>query len=280
MKTLIPLFALLLLASCEEEVQMYDKLTAAERRAIEQASELKCQSANNAKYTTFKNEAAKIYDSSSFDRGDGFYYEYKEGNVVKQKADIRVWKRDGTANEVYFYITDTLIGASSYFVRVTQAVNEAMIDDLFADHCLSGTNKIFTSTIGSSSLSVKYEYTVPNSPNKDELIDSYTIPFAKPVFFANYQLNRTVTTKKLDGGAQVGNPVKYASTLTNKSYDFDGHDVATNSTYYTQKFCEIDFLSSGSPASHYRVEKYGSAIGYRLTNCTTTVPVGWDLTIP
>lgn len=278
MKSIILIFALLLLASCEEEVQMYDRLTDAERRAIEQASELKCQSANSAKFTSFKNEAAKIFDSSSYDRGDGFYYEYKEGTTVKQKADIRVWKRDGTANEVYFYITDTLLGATSYFVRVTQAVNEAMIDDLFADHCLSGTSKIFTASIGTSSDSVKYEYTVPNSPNKDEYIDSYTIPFSKPVFFANYQLNRTVTTKKLDSDTQVGNPVKYTSTLTAKAYDFDGHDVATNATYYTQKFCEIDFLSTGTPANHYRVEK--STIGYRLTNCQATVPVGWDLTIP
>lgn len=262
---------LLIAFSCkQEEIKKFDELTQEEQDAIRNASRLKCLSEYTTVYNRFKNQSLVVFDSNSYEREDGFYHELK-GPSSTRKVDIRVWKQDRTANEIYFYITENLEGSTNYFLRITQAQNEAMIDQLLIDHCA----KTYTTTSGSSGpLNVLFEHEKDNAPNKDYYDDQYTLPFSQLAYFARFNKKRTVETKNEDN-VRVGDLVTYTSTLTNKSYDFGSNNNATDSTKYTQNFCEI--VVEPTP-NVYRFSTDTSVQGWRL-NCSGTVPVGWDLTI-
>lgn len=258
---------MMMLASCEEEVAKYDELTEGQQEAIRQRGRALCIRDFTPIYERFKNESVKVFDSDSYERQDGFYHEFK-GPSSTRKIDIRVWKQDRTANEIYFYITENLEGSSNYFLRITQAQNEAMIDSLLKDHC----DKVYTSTSGSNGpVNVLYEYTVDNPPNDDFYDDKYVLNFGSLAYFGKFRKTRTVETKNEDND-RVGELQQYTSTLVAKGYDFEGRNVATNSTYYTQNFCEPALET----ATDYRFNKTSDTL--KLT-CAATPPVGWDLSI-
>lgn len=271
MNKILLLISILSLVSCQEEVQMYDKLDDNERTDIDNQSNATCITNFTPIYDTFKEKSAEIFDSSTYDRAKGFYHEYKSGNDVKRKLDIRVWKRDSTTREIYFYITETQLATESYFFRITQTQADEIISDLLTDHC----TKFYTSTTSSNGpLTVKYEYNKSNAPNTDYYVDTYSLPFTYNPFFANFQLSRTVTTKNSEGTVQ-GTAVSYTSTLTAKTYTFDS-DVATSSAYYTQKFCN---LKRDATSSKYRFSTSSSIIGFQTECVETTPPAGWNLTL-
>ena len=272
------LFSLILLnSSCkQEEIEAYDSLTSAERDAIQNASRDKCISTYSPTYASFKKNSNDVFDSSSYNRELGFYHEYKAGTEVKRKMDIRVWKRDGNADEIYFYVTETQLASESYFLRITRAQNEEMIDDLLLDHCVRTPARIYESSMTSSALTVKYEFEKSNAPNTDEYIDTYSLPFTSLAMFANFRLSRKITTRASDGDV-VGSAVNYTSTLTTKTYDFEGFNDATNSARYTQKFCDFQY-ELPAPDNQYRFSKESSFIGFKI-NCDTVVPAEWNLSI-
>lgn len=275
MKTILALGFLLLFISCkQEEIQSFEDLTQIEQDAIRNASRDKCLSLVAANYTKFKNDSNKVFDSTSYDRERGFYHEYKLGSEVKRKMDIRIWKRDADADEIYFYITETQLASESYFLRITKAQNEEMIDDLKADHCVRSPARVYDSTISSASLSVKYEYDKSNAPNTDEYIDTYSLPFSSLAMFANFRLTRKITTKDSDDDV-VGSPANYSSTLVAKNYDFEGYTDPTNAARYTQKFCDFQYETG----TQYRFSQETTNIGFKWTCTTGAVPVGWDLTL-
>lgn len=255
---------------------MYNRLDPDERTDIDNASRDKCVATYTPIYRTFREKSNEVFNSTSYDRAKGFYYEYKIGTDVKRKMDIRVWKRDGNADEIYFYITETQLSSESYFLRVTRVQNEEMIADLLTDHCVRTPSPVYTSTTSASGpLTVKYEYLRSNAPNTDEYIDSYSLPFSNLAMFANFRLTRKVTTKN-SSGTIVGTASNYASTLTSKTYNFEGYNDASNSGRYTQKFCDFQYEIPAD--NHYRFSKDSTLTGFKWT-CQTSLPVGWDLTL-
>jgi hypothetical protein len=149
-----------------------------------------------------------------------------------------------------------------------------MISDLLVDHC----SKFYTSTSSSSGpLSILYEFEKSNAPNTDIYSDTYSLAFTYPAFFANFQLSRSVKTEN-SSGVQQGSIVNYTSSLTTKSFTFDS-DTATDSAFYTQKFCTIDKETLDVSTSRYRFSTDSNTIGFKF-NCTeTTPPVDWNLTL-
>lgn len=279
MKKLLIVFLLALLSSCvQEEIQSFNDLSPSEQDAIRQTSYLKCLAQYQIIYNRFKNTSNQVFDSTSYDREKGFYFEYKSGTEVKKKLDIRVWKRDGNADEIYFYITDTQIGSENYFLRVTRNQNESMIDDLLEDHCRKPS--VYTSSTGESGpLSIKYEFERSNAPNTDVYTDTFSLPFSSLAVFANFRIGRKITTKN-SSGETVGSAQNYTSSLVTKSYDFDGYTIPTDSTRYTQKFCNLveeNVVINGANTTAYRFSQVPSNLGFRLSCTEGTVPGDWNL---
>lgn len=262
--------ALVLLGvSCKEEtIQSYNNLTAAEQQAIRDRAKQKCLDTYTSIYDRFKTNSGNVFSSSDYNRGKGFYFEYKVNTDVKRKADIRVWKR--TSTDLYFYITETNLTAKSFFLKVSRVENEDMIDDILTDHC--SEPKIYTS--GSSStggpLTITYEYEIPNAPNDDRYTDVYSFPFTELAFFTNYRQNRTLKVIKSDD--TVESTTSYVSTLATKTFTFNSNNYADTS-YYVQSFCNI---KKDASANKYRLPK--ELYGFEF-ECEPALPGGWDLSI-
>lgn len=283
-KKVLSLILLFCLTACvQEEIESFDDLTPAEQEAVRQNSYNKCKSAYTNTFERFKDQSNEVFSSGNYDREDGFYHEYKKESSTdaNRTLDIRVWKRDATAGEIYFYITETQLGSSSYFLRVTQSENEAMIDDLLEDHCTKPA--IYTSsTSDNGPLSVGYEFNVTNAPNTDNYVDTYSLPFSELAYFSAYRISRKLTTKDSDGDI-VGSEVSYTSTLVSKTYDFGSYSDYSDNSQYTQKFCypdkELNVLRGSTTLDAYRFSNSGSILGFKLTCVDSTLPVGWNLAI-
>jgi len=267
----ITLLALAL--SCKsEEVQKFDELTPDEQAAIRTRGTALCLAANTPIYARFKTNSNGMFVSSTFQRGDGFEFLFKNGATTERTVEIKVWKQ--TATEVFFYITDDQ-AAGDYFLRIQKTDNETMIDDLLAAHCTRPT--LYTSTTGDNGpLTMVNDYEIPRAPNNEIFKDTYTMSFDFPAFFANYRIGRTKRVEDADEN-QVGSTVTYTSTLTAKAYTFTS-DNAEDSAEYNQKFCVINRGSAYRFARERNVE--GFKIDFsNLTDCPTTKPVTWNLTI-
>lgn len=265
---LLPLM-LLSLVSCREEVSGWDGLTQAERDYLREQAQIQCKANNTVNFNNFKKRSAQIFTSSGYNRGNGFYHEYKEGDSVKKKIDFRVWKR--TPTDMYFYVTENFLGTTNYFLRLRLVDNEDLIDQLLEDYCAK--ERVFTtSSVGTyGPLSVRKDYVIPNPPHRDEYSDSYTFNFDQPAYFATFTLKRTV--KVLDNEGKEVEKQSYSSSWTAKNYTFESNDP-TNSTYYSQRFCE---LQPGNVKLPFEGE-----IGYpiqRAADCSNAIPGDWNLAI-
>lgn len=273
MKSLLFILSLLFMAACNESEQVWDELTPYEQSLVRQRGRSQCLTENRDNYNKFKSESLKIFTSSAYARNKSFISTFKENGTVKKTTTLQVWKVDSAAGIIYFYVTEDLLGSSSYFLKLSVTQNDDLIEDLLVDHC----DKVYTSSAGSTSVTVKYEYE-PDSLN--ELTDNYTFNFAKVPYFSAFTLSRKHIKKKADGKTE--STVNYTSTLVNDDLtDF----VTTNfaATYvngdgatvnrYSQNFCEVVYTTGTT----YRLIQNG--IGFKQT-CTTTYPDtagGWDL---
>lgn len=255
------------LVSCKQEVAGWDALSTTERDYIRNQARLKCLQTYEPYFKTYKKNSEKVFSSYDFRRGKGYYHELKEGDSIKKKVDFRIWKQ--SSNEIYFYVTENVLGTHSYFLRIQHHENDDMIEQLRKDHC-DNQSKIFTSSsVGSQGpLSVRKEYILPNAPNTDHYNDSYTFNFNELAYFATYTLKRTLEVK--DSEDKVISTTNYTSSWTGKDYEFTSSN-ANDSSYYTQKFCELDLTSLQLP--------FNSEIGYGIVCNSTTVPGDWDLSI-
>lgn len=273
MKSKFIFLSLLIAVSCKtEEVQKFNELTGPEQDAIRTRGTSLCLTANNAIYARFKTRSNGMFGSSSFNRGDGYEFLFKNGGTTERTVEVKVWKQ--TATEVFFYVTDDK-AAGDYFLRIQKTDNETMVDDLLVAHCSRPV--IYTSSTGDNGpLTMVNEYEITRAPNDEIFKDTYTMSFDLPAFFANYQIGRTKRVEDADNN-QVGSSVTYTSTLTAKAYTF-ASDNALDSAEYNQKFCVFNRGTAYRFARERNVE--GFKLDYsNLTDCPTTKPAAWNLTI-
>lgn len=273
MKKFLVLSTLILLGlSCkQEEIASYDDLTDGEQAEIDRMGQEQCKTRVKANYDQFKSSSNAVFSSSSYNREDGFEYVLKNGTTAERTIQIKVWKQ--TATEIFFYISDDK-ASGDYFLRWQKTDNEQMIDDLKEAHCTRPA--IYTSTVNSSTLTMKYEYTLQKAPDYEEYIDTYTMPFSQPAFFANYKIGRT---KKLFNDDDVlQTTTTYTSTLTAKAFDFGTSDNPEDNSQYNQLFCTIPRGGSG-----YRFANERNVEGFKINlsgaECVTTKPAAWDMSI-
>lgn len=270
MNKLFLLLCLVLISACREEVSKWDELSQDEQSYLRERARIRCIDDSNLGYSNFKKISEDSFSSAAYARGKGFLNKFMQGESEVSNTDIRVWKQDSSTNTLYFYVTKTNSDGSNdnYFLRTNLVQNDEMIDDLQTDQCA----KTYDSSIGSSGpLSVVYEYSSSIVSGSNDFTDTYRLTFSEPVFMAGFHLTRKMVTRDSDGDETATK--NYSSTFTTKTYesDFSSTDY-TNTTYYSQKFCDLDY----EVGSTYRFSQ--SEIGFKKT-CVTTLPAGWDLTI-
>lgn len=267
---------LLILVGCNKSTNEWDELTEAERRIIRQRQNAACRSEVTDNYQKFKDSSAATFTSSAYQRNDSYKVLFKEGSSTKKTTNLQVWKQDTSNEVIYFYVSETLIGTSSYFLKLSRTQNEEIIDDLLDDHC----GRVYESSAGSTSVTAKYEFDL--NGEIDNYTDTYTLNYSKLAYFAAHSLARKYVKKDTDG--DVTSTTNYTSELTTDALtDFVSTNYAdtyvntsgTTVNRYTQNFCEITYTTG----TIYRFVQDGA--GFKL-NCTTVYPDiagGWDLTL-
>jgi hypothetical protein len=264
---------MILIFSCkEEELSVYDKLDKDEQEAIRRMGQDQCLSKSKSIFDRYKKESNTVFTSSAYEREDGYYFVLKKDSTEEKTVDIQVWKQTPTA--IYFYIIDSR-AADNYFLRITKAENEQMIDDLLTAHCTRPN--IYDSKISNSGpASFLNEYRLPRTPNDEVYEDRYTLSFKQLAYFANFNIKRTRKYKDEDD-RQVGNSENFTSSLKAKAVDFDTNDWSDTSKF-TQKFCKI------SRGVAYRFVRERNLEGFKVdlsnaADCTNTKPADWNLNI-
>lgn len=269
MKNIIILgFIFLIAVSCkEEEIQKFNDLDSARQDAIRSRGTTICLNEKTAVFARFKERSNAVFTSSAYERGDGFEFILNNGTSNVNKIEIKIWKQTATA--IYFYISDDRSNGD-YFLRIRKTDNEEMIDDLLSLYCKRP--QIYTSSVGENGpLKMVYDHTLSRSSNFDVHKDSFTMPFSSLVFFANYQVSRTIKVE--DVNRNMVSTTNYTSTLNSKAYTF----VSDNPELFEKKYCNLTRGSSG-----YRFASIRNVIGFNvdLTTCTDVLPGDWNITIP
>ncbi|MCE3012174.1 MAG: hypothetical protein LW878_03830 [Proteobacteria bacterium] len=260
MKSSIFIALLFVLVACQEEKPIWDQLTPAEQAAVRAQAEADCLAEAATRFTNFKTESTKVFSSTSWNRNKQWRHVLKNGETEDTRTDFQVWKQ--TATELYLWVKVTKgSDVTDFFLRLTAAENDDMIDDVKANIC----SKTLTSTSRSSTgpVSASKTYTQTAGSEKREFTDTYNFDFTYPAFFgANHNFGRKIVTKKVSSN-EVISTLNLTSTFSSVTGADDLRSSYTDG--YTQKFCEISTL----------VSPY--AIPYVYNTCPATPPVGWNL---
>jgi hypothetical protein len=265
LKLIFLLGLILLLSSCEENIQSYDDLSADEQLYIRTRARVKCMAET-------EDDILDIIETSSsallaYTRLDTWKLEYSKNNALIETSKIYVWKISGST--VYFLVSYVEAGTtSSKFVKFTNTVNSEMFQDLRTKKCdkdltLSISPSLLTGTIleGPTTIDDNSYYKVTNTY-------SYTNPY--PSFFGLINKKRV---KKIynDDTDTVTSTETYNYVITRIT------DVASLDTDYTddtlypnKKYCVVDYT-----AAVPNVYPLPNASDFGLS-CTTNTSPGPD----
>jgi len=228
------LFCLLFISvGCvQEEIESYDDLTPDEQEDIRNQSQQKCLNESQENFTNLITSSNS--NMASFTRGQYWKVTYTAGSTTSDNY-IYVWKVDGTT--VYF-LYQQLIESTTYhnFIKVTQAFNEEMFDDLLVKKC----NYTLSVTQSDSSYSVKFTDVATTEGTTDyKTTTTYSSTSSYPAFFG--ALIRDVSKKKLDDNGNVASTETFSYKMA--SVDNDA-DLSTDySTYTNAKYCVHNYTS-------------------------------------
>jgi hypothetical protein len=261
LKTTLALISILVFAiSCNEKEGIWDKLTPAERAAVEARARTECIAASNERFNAFKDSSISMFTSTSWNRGKAFKHELKNGETIDTSYEIQVWKQLPT--EIYFLVEKTIgTTTDTYFLRLLAAQNETMIEDIQEEVC----SKRLTLGNGTNPINITREYVQTGVTNRDEITDTYRMNISQLAYIgATHNLSRKIVKKKISNN-EVVSTVNLTSTFTSIS-----SPPALNPDYttYPQKFCDVAFT-----------DPY--VLPFPLAACSAVLPAGWDdMSIP
>jgi hypothetical protein len=227
---LLSLFILLvLIVSCnEEEIASYNDLSTDEQTAIRAAAQIKCLSESSSNFTTFKtNSNAEL---AALARAQ--YWKVVYTNAAATSTNyIYVWKV--TASAVYFLYQQTVESNTTYsFIKMTQAFNGEMIDDLRVQKC----DKTVAVTQSSTSITVKFtDVTSTEGTDNYKTTTTYTANSTYPAFFGAIQ--RAIAKKKLDTNGNVASTQSISYNITYMGNNATLNTLYTDYTAANRKYC-------------------------------------------
>lgn len=250
MKNLIIIALLLLLGACREEEGIWDKLTDAEKRALELRASLKC----------IDDEQKDIDDIISFSNNtmqDAVRlqtWEISSSDSTPVVNKIHVWKK--TATHVYFlYLQSDSSDDVSKFIKIPLAQNIDQIRDLQRKKCATlvtstaSTSKYKSASLSSSTFVGNYEEARVTVDDKNYSIQTQTFTYNRdfPAFFGILQKTRvkktyTTATDVVNKTDTYKMTIKRVANATSLNEDF--------TTFTKPHFCVVKFSPAevGPPA--------------------------------
>ena len=229
-----------LVVSCnQEEIASFDDLTPGEQAAIQAAAKTKCLSESLSNFTNFKtNSNAEL---AALARAQ--YWKIVYTNAAATSTNyIYVWKV--TASAVYFLYQQTVESSTTYrFIKMTQAFNGEMIDDLRIQKC----DKTVAVTQSSSTITVKFtDVTSTEGTDNYKTTTTYTANSTYPAFFG--ALQRAIAKKKLNTSGTVASTESISYKITYVGNNATLNDLYTDYTAANRKYCVHKYVP-GPPKS-------------------------------
>jgi hypothetical protein len=253
----------ILQSSCGQKEDYWDKLTPAERAAIQAREQTKCQTGIAKAFNNYLDKSASVLTSDAYKRGKGFVWTLENDQGGKDTLELRVWKQGPDA--IYFYVTSTAGSstATNYFLRLPFNQNADIINDLQSDYCTYANYEGSISDNGP--LVITYSYKKYITDGTEEYTDRYSLNFNQLAYFGKFYLTRTVIQKNTKGIQTKKSKI----TSTFKSKTYDSGFSSSNYLDYEQVFCELEVPTG----ARYRFMQGGA--GFKLASCMST-PVGWS----
>jgi hypothetical protein len=226
--------------SCnQEEIASFNDLTPAEQAAIQSAAKDRCLINSSSDFTTFKTNSNS--EMAALARAQYWKVVYTNGTATSTDY-IYVWRV--TASAVYFLYAQTYQSNTTYnFIKMTQAFNGEMIDDLRVQKC----DKTAAVTQSSSTITVKFtDVPFPDGTDNYKITTTYTANSTYPAFFGAIQ--RAIAKKKLNTSGTV------ASTESSSyKISYVGNSTTLNTLYTdynaaNRKYCVHKYVP-GPPKS-------------------------------
>ena len=265
----------LFLISCREEENIWDKLSAAERAAIQARASAECLADSR---TNFNNYTSKSNDQFETNASNKFY-EYKNWDVIYKKADtethrtnINVWKVNST--DVYFIMTlRNSEGVTSYkFLKVPSWLNEDMIEDLKTKKCQFDKNLVLTDS--SNKATVKHTTTAVNSDTRyiDKTTTTYTHTYTSLAFFSAFNYSRSVQKINRSTSTNSGAADRYTATISSKANETHAYNSYTGYPAASTQYCFVKYTLGLPITFAYPYSDLSTSL-----ECTSSAATGIDM---
>lgn len=239
------LTGLLVISSCGETVNNFDKLSPNEQANLRQRGQQQCLADNREDFNSYKSQSAEEF--SDLERGDFYHHEVKSGSTVLRTVKIQTWKN--SSGNLYFLLTTTTAEDSTpryQFVKLTPTINSEMVDRAATARCSTGSDGV-TASSNSSTITYTKETTVPiEDERKTVTTKTNTASYQYLALFANYIYTQTVRTLTLDDETTDVGDVTTSGTLTVK--DAITFSSSNYLSYSGAEFC-VPFVA-GAPNTY------------------------------
>lgn len=246
---------------CRKEEGIWDKLSQAEKDALQLRANNQCLADEEKDINDIIN--VSNVELSRLARNDAWKMENKQDTSILSTSKIYVWKISG--NTVYFLISFA-DGDNHRYVKVNTTTNSEMFDDLRRRKCFNDFTK---SSLDANSVSAEIEdaRVAEVDSGYSIITNTYSYTEINPAFFGLISPKKVKKTYKKDD--TVSATLIYTNTIT-RTDDLVLGTVYNSPDYRNLTYC-VPAYTNGTPNSFL---KPGSA-NYSM-NCTSDPVAGVD----
>ncbi len=256
--------------ACRKEEGIWDELSPAERAALRERALRDCISNSNARFSEFKDGVDALYTSASWQRNKAYKHELKNGETVDTTHNVQVWKQ--SASELYLVVTRT-IGSNTpvtYFLRIPNATNDDILDDLQLEVCAQRATLVSSS---GSSMTVRKEYKQTVVGGTRETTDTYTMPYAlSPYMGTAWRFTRKIVAK--DTAGKVTSTTNLVSSWNSVA---SPTPLNADPNTYGNFYCDI--IEPAADAEFPDLRYKAPYLIPEPSTCPTVLPAGWSLAL-
>jgi hypothetical protein len=260
---IVSILSLLLLYSCQEELQKGGDLSASELAYIRARAAAKCVSESNTDFSDYEDSSNSTMLNS--ERTNTWKLEYKKDNTVIETSYIYVWKV--SSPYVYYRVKLTEAGVvKNQFLKVDTTTNNEMMRNLQEQDCA----KTLDVSVGPSSMTVNID-TALATEDATTLVQyekDYRLVTSYPAYFAS--LNRKITKKSYNTDEVLQKTEVYDYVFTNSS-DTAQPDVYNDTSITNIEYCVISNTTAVLPDT---LDNYSFPFTLTCTASDTNGPDG------
>jgi hypothetical protein len=256
---------LILICSCQETLQVGNKLTEAERNELATRGYNKCISDTSSVFQTFyENSNESMLD---YYRNKSWKFEYKKDSTVIETSYFYVWKVTSTAVYLRLKLLENGV-TTNYFIKVDATQNQEMVKNVQVLKC----QKTYDVTYSSSSLNVNIDEAraAEDATTESSAETDYRFSSSYPAFFST--LDKLRTKRIYDNGSQSVKKTETYDYILTAISDVSQPATYDDATIINRKFCSI---KSTAPVAPNTFNSYSLPFDFKST-CVTSDTAGPD----